>query len=106
MKKHAQLIALLVVTTAITCFCGYGCWRNNERSKIRGCNLTNLEMARLEVCFLEAELKCALSQTNTVSEDQQILTQKLTSAKINLEKWQKHVKKYGHLCGTGTDAKD
>lgn len=97
--------ALAVATIAIVVWLvGYIAWREHARSSFAGCNLAHREAARTECSSAKMELDYATSDTNKTPAELQVLSQRVARAEADVTKWDAHVRKYGHLCGTGRTA--
>lgn len=103
-KRKRVLFAIGIATGLASAVLGaYIGWREHARSQFSGCNMAHREVARVEVESLEIELRYAMVDKTASPFESQTLSQRLSRAQADLQKWDRHVRRYGHLCGTKAD---
>ena len=104
MRHTKTILTVFVVTICVLVvgMIGYIVWRERARTGFSGCNLAHLNVAKTECLSAKMKLEYAQSDTNTPSDELDVLRERVAKAEVELKKWDEHVRKYGHLSGTAT----
>ena len=104
MTKRNIVLFIVILTLSVggifvTKFIVHIAEREKERANFSGCNLLFLSNAKFDINTVEIYLNLAGSNTNTTPEQIEELNKQLKEAKVRCDKWDRHVKKFGHLHG-------
>lgn len=79
--------------------------REAVRGTFSGCNALNANLAQINLAKAQMELEMLQANTNARPEELALLEATVTSNKVEVAKWEAHIRKYGHFHGNQTSQK-